>query len=99
MCKNHSLYIKYCRNNCLIIQRNFGNILYNYVQKYDILKMETLRKYEKLKIKIKVPCQTFNIYPKFLTFNLPNVTSHNGRFIRKCLLHSEIEKEKRVTIT
>ena len=52
MCKNHSLYIKYCRNNCLIVQINFGNKLYNYVQKYNILKMETLRKYEKLKIKI-----------------------------------------------
>ena len=46
--------------------------------------METLRKYEKLKIKIRkaeldltflTNCQTLNCYPKFLTFNLPNVTS------------------------
>ena len=36
-----------------IVQRNFGNIIYNYVQKYDTLKIEQLRKYEKLKIKIR----------------------------------------------
>ena len=31
-----------------IVQRNFGNIIYDYVQKYDTLKIEQLRKYEKL---------------------------------------------------
>ena len=36
-----------------IVQRNFGNIIYDYVQKYDTLKIEQLRKYEKLKIKIR----------------------------------------------
>ena len=38
---------------CLIVQRSFGSILYDYVQKYNTLKMDTLRKYEKLKIKIR----------------------------------------------
>ena len=36
-----------------IVQRNFGNIIYDYVQKYNTLKIEQLRKYEKLKIKIR----------------------------------------------
>ena len=40
-------------------------------------------------------CQTLNVYPKFLTFNLPNVTSHDARFIRKRQLHSAIKKRKK----
>ena len=62
-----------------IVQRNFGNIIYDYVQKYNTLKIEQLRKYEKLKIKIRKAeldvtflknCQTLNVTPKFLTINL-----------------------------
>ena len=49
-------------NNCttglkiislFIVQRTFGYIIYDYVQKYDTLKIEQLRKYEKLKAKIR----------------------------------------------
>ena len=36
-----------------IVQRSFCNMLYDYVQKYNILKMESLRKYGKSKIKIR----------------------------------------------
>ena len=89
---------------CLIVQRSFGNILYDYVQKYNTLKTDSLRKYEKVKIKIwkadldltfLINCQTLNVYPKFLTFNLLNVTSHNARFIRKRLLRSAIKNRKK----
>ena len=69
----------------------------------------SLRKYKKLKIKIRkaeldltflTNCQTLNVYAKFLTFNLPSVTSHDARFIRKGLLRSAIKKrKKRVTFT
>ena len=68
------------------------------------MKTETLRKYEKLKIKIRkaklhftflTNFQTLNAYRKFLTFNLPNVTSHDARFIRKRLLRSAIKKRKK----
>ena len=88
----------------LIVQRSFGSILYDYVQKYNTLKMKTIRKNEKLKIKIRkaeldltflINCQTLNVYPKFLKFNLPNVTSDDARFIRKCLLCSAIKKKKK----
>ena len=66
--------------------------------------MKTIRKNEKLKIKIRkaeldltffINCQTLNVYPKFLKFNLPNVTSDDARFIRKCLLCSAIKKKKK----
>ena len=68
------------------------------------MKTETLRKHKKLKIKIRkakldltflTSCQTLNVYPRFLTLNLPNVTSHNARFIRKHLLCSAIKKRKK----
>ena len=54
------------------------------MQKYDTLKIEQLRKYEKLKIKIRKAelhatflrnCQIFNVRPKSLAINLPNVSS------------------------
>ena len=79
-------------------------ILYDYVQKYTTLKMDTLRKYEKLKVKIRkaelglpsfTNCQARNAYLKFLTFNLPNITSHDARFIRKRLLPSAIMARKK----
>ena len=66
--------------------------------------MVTLRKYEKLKIKIRKAeldlmflknCQALNVYPNFIKFNLPNVTSHDARFIRKRLLPSAIKKRKK----
>ena len=96
------LYLKLL--TCLIVQRSFGNILYDYVQKYNTLSTETLRKNKKLKITIRkaeldltflTNCQTLNVYPKFLTFNLPNVTSHDARFIRKRPLRSPIKKRKK----
>ena len=67
-----------------IAQRNFGNITYDYVQKYDTLKIGLLRKYEKVKIKIRKAkldapflktFQTFNVTSKFLTISLSNVSS------------------------
>ena len=93
---------------CLVVQRSFSNILYNFVQKYNTLKTDTFRRYEKLKIKIRKAeldltfltyCQTRYVYPKFLTFNLPNVASNDARFIRKFILTPLIKKKKRVTVT
>ena len=86
-----------------IVQRNFGNIIYDYVQKYDTLKIEQLRKYEKLKIKIRKAeldatflrnSQIFNVTPKFLTINLPNVSSYDLQFIKKRYLRSAINRNK-----
>ena len=79
----------------------FGKILYDYVQKYNILKCVTPRKYGKLKTKIRkaelnltflTDCETLNVYPKFLTFSVPKVTSYDTRFTRKHLLRTGIKK-------
>ena len=87
-----------------IVQRNFGNIRYDYVQKYDILKIEQLRKYEKLKIKMTKAeldamflrnCQTFNVTPKILTINLLNVSPHDLQSIKKRLLRSAVNKRNK----
>ena len=87
-----------------IVQRNFGNVIYDYVQKYDTLKIEQLRKYEKLKIKIRKAeldamflriCQIFNATSKFLTINLPNVSSYDLQFIKKRLLRSAVNKRNK----
>ena len=84
-----------------IVQRNFDNIIEVYVQKYNTLKIEQFRKYEKLKIKIKKAeldvtflkiCQTSNVMPKFLTIDLLNVSSYNLQFIKKRLLRSAVNK-------
>ena len=50
-CKSVVLFLKII--SLFIVQRNFGNIIYDYVQKYDTLKTDQLRKYEKLKTKIR----------------------------------------------
>ena len=79
-------------------------MLYHYVKKTPHLETETLRKYKKLNIKTRkaeldltflTNCQTLNVYPKSLIFNLPNVISHDARFIRKRLLRSAIKKRKK----
>ena len=36
-----------------IVHQNFGNLIYDYVQKYDTLNVEQMRKYEKTKKKIR----------------------------------------------
>ena len=40
-------------------------------------------------------CHRLNVYLKFLTFNLPNVTSSGARFIKRRPLHSAIKKRKK----
>ena len=83
-------------------QWNFGNIIYDYLQNYVTLKIEQLRKYEKLKIKIRKAeldatflrnCQTFNVTPKFLTYS--RVSSYDLQFIKKRLLQSAVNKRNK----
>ena len=83
-------------------QWNFGNIIYDYLQNYVTLKIEQLRKYEKLKIKIRKAeldatflrnCQTFNVTPKFLTYSC--VSSYDLQFIKKRLLQSAVNKRNK----
>ena len=65
------------------------------------MNIEQFRKYQKLKIKIMKAelhatfyrnCQIFNVTPKFLTINLPNVSSYDLWSIKNRLLRSAINK-------
>ena len=87
-----------------MVHRNLGNLIYDYVQKYDTINVEQLRKYEKTRKKIRkaeldltfvMICQTLNVVPKFLSFNLPNVNQYDKRCIRKHLLRSAVSKRKK----
>ena len=63
------------------------------------MEIEQLRKYEKLKIKMRkvelevtflTNYQTYNVTPKLLTIDLPNVSSYDLYFIKKRLLRSAV---------
>ena len=67
------------------------------------MKIEQLRKYEKLKIKIRKAeldamflriCQIFDATSKFLTINLANVSSYDLQFIKK-RLRSAVNKRNK----
>ena len=40
-------------------------------------------------------CQIFNVTPKFLTFNLPDVSSYDLQFIKNTLLRSAVNKRNK----
>ena len=40
-------------------------------------------------------CQKFNVTPKFLTFNLPDVSSYDLQFIKNTLLRSAVNKRNK----
>ena len=88
----------------LVLQRPFGNIIHDVAQKYDgDVSLQTLRRLEKLSIKTKKAeldliflnnCTTFNVYPKFVCFNIPLANYTDQRAIRKRLLKSAIKNRK-----
>ena len=86
---------------CLLLHRNFGNIVYDIVQKYENVEVFQLRKLERLSIKTRKAeldikflrnCKIFNVIPKFLSFNLPYTNEVDSKFIRKRLLRSALNK-------
>ena len=88
---------------CLLLHRNFGNIVYDIVQKYENVEVFQLRKLERLSIKTRKAeldikflrnCKIFNVIPKFLSFNLPYTNEVDSKFIRKRLLRSVLNKRQ-----
>ena len=74
---------------------DFGNIVYDIVQKYQNVEVFQLRKLERLSIKIGNSeqdinflriCKIFNIIAKLLIFNLPYTNVNNSKTFRKRLL-------------
>ena len=83
------------------VQRSFGNIIYDYVQNYNALKIEQLRKYEKLKIEIMKAeldvtflknCQTSNVTPKLIYQMLVHTICSSSR--RDCYEMQLIKETK-----
>ena len=88
---------------CLLLHRNFGNIVYDIVQKYENIDEFQLRKLERLSIKTRKAeldikflrnCKIFNVITKFLSFNLPYTNEVDSKFIRKRLLRSALNKRQ-----
>ena len=88
---------------CLLLHRNFGNVVYDIVQKYGHLEVFQLRKVEKFSIKIGKAepdmrflrnCKMFNVVPKFSSFNLPYSNEVDSRFIHKQLVQRPLNKRQ-----
>ena len=84
-----------------VLSRKIINISNDIAQKYVNVTVKDFRKYEKLEhkknqLKLEIyflnNCKQLGVYPKFLIFNLPNVSSNNALSICKRLLHSTINK-------
>ena len=98
------MYFKLLTN--FVILRSFENLIYDITFKYNcIVNVKQLRKWEKLQIKVKKDeldltflknCQTYNIYPKFLAFNIPHSNRTDDEPIRKRLLKIAINRRRKV---
>ena len=89
---------------CLLISKSFENTIQNIAAKYDHTNIADLRKLEKISIRSRKAeldlnflrnCQSFNVYPKFLCFNLPNTSRRDTITIRKQLFRSAIAKHSK----
>ena len=96
--KNIVIFLKILLN--LVLIRSYGNIIHDFAQKYNT-GIGQFRKFEKLCTKTEKAeadilflknCQLFSVYPKFVTFRLPNVDTSDIKAIRKRLLRSALQK-------
>ena len=89
----------------LLSLRPFGNIIHDIAGKYEKkVSISDLRKFEKTSIKVSKAeldlnflrnCLSFNVFPKFICFQLPNTSRHDIYAIRKRLLRSAITKRRK----
>ena len=80
--KNCVFILKICLQ--FVLLRNFGNILHDFAQKYEgefsksdfrkLEKLYTKSNKAELDIKFLKNCQSFNVFPKFVCFNIPTIT-------------------------
>ena len=85
-----------------MLSRPFGNIIHDLARKYNgSLVVSNFRKLEKLTtqsrkaeldVRFLKNCQAFGVYPKFITFDLHNVSNLYAVYIRKRLLRTSIRK-------
>ena len=103
-CKLKSVVVFFKILTCLLTSRSFRNIIHDIATKYDHINIADLRKLEKISIRSRKAeldlnflrnCQSFNVFPKFLCFNLPNTSRRDTTTIRKQLLRSAIAKRSK----
>ena len=84
--------------------RKIIKVYNNLAWKYGNVSVKDFCKYEKLqnkksKLKLDIDflnnCKQLGVYPKFLTFKLPNVSNKDVSSIRKRLLRSAINKRNK----
>ena len=86
--------------NLAVLTRPFGKVIHDLAQNYNgSLAVSEFRKLEKLATKSRKAeldvqflknCQAFGVYPKFISFDLPNVCNSDAVYIRKRLLRTSI---------
>ena len=92
-----------------MLKRSFINVLQDLAHKYSGLGVTVadLRRLEKLKFKHQKHtqditflnnCKNFGVYPKFITFSLPQVSPRDATAIRRRLLKSAIYKQNKEKI-
>ena len=89
----------------LLVLRPYGNIIHDLASKYQgWISLQDLRQLEKLSVKKRKAeldvsflrsCKTFNVFPKFICFPLPNTNRFDVLAIRKRLLRSAISKRQK----
>ena len=84
-----------------LLARPFGCIIHDVAARYDEINIGDLRKLEKISIKIKrikndisflKNCQTFQVFPRIVTFRLSLTNDNDTKAIRKRLLRSAIHR-------
>ena len=88
-----------------VLLRSFGNILHDLAAKYDQkLSIAELRYLEKTSTKARKArldvnflknCQSLRVFPRFISFALPNTSPKDVIAIRKRLLRSAIDKRSK----
>ena len=92
----------------IVLLRNYGNIIHDLAHKYkgkvslsdfrSLEKLSTKKRKADLDVNFLRDCQSFEVFPKFICFPLPNVNAQDVHAIRKRLLRSAVlkrSKEKR----
>ena len=75
------------------IARKYGNVTVKDFGKYE--KLQYKKNKLKLNIKFLNNCKQLGVYPKFLTFKLPNVSNRDALTICKRLFRSAINKRNK----
>ena len=91
--------------SCLLLVRKFGNIVHDLAAKYEReLSIADFRHWEKISIKVRKAqldvnflknCRSLRVFPKFISFSLPNTSPKDVTAIRKRLLRSAIERRSK----